>query len=889
MSNSIQQTISAINADATGVIDLAYVDQDSKVNCINFLHENRDSVSCDGSIGIRLRRIDLDYINDVIKIYFDRNITFIILDVNYDILLKLYEVVNKFENVRVLIEVFSIENLRLYVAKLSELNAEKWGLILSGKESGGFTGNTSSFLMMQEALKYQGIQMFLRGGIGVHSATAAKLLGFKGVVLDDQLLFLKESPLTTKEQYRLKGISIQDTAVYGEEFVSKYRGVYHQSFQSVKRIMNEILISENKEDSNDNLDRWEEYLAWGDARNKIWPIGQSIDLAKDIGKKYKTTGRYIQYLKNTIDEISEESISYRDTLHKGAELSIIHGAEYPIVQGPMTRVSDSPEFAKNIHDNGALPFIALAVNKRDRVESLLKQTHARLKGKSWGVGLLGFIDPNLLQSQLEVVYEYKPSYAILAGGQASQVQELEEKGISTYIHAPTPKVLSHLIKNDCRKFVFEGRECGGHVGPIHSLVLWDQVIDILINEIPESDWSKVQVLFAGGIHDKYSSSIITCLSIRLRSKGMKCGVLMGTAYLGTEEAVSSTAITSTFQNVILEKNNSVLLRSAIGHANRCIDSPFVNEFNSKRRELIRKGESSDKIQEELDGLLLGRLRLASKGEVKQDDVYKSVDDEVQIEQGMFMSGDVARFMSKKQTLKELHEEVSNGSELINSNVKQKEVVESSTKPANIAIVGMSVHVPGSNELDEYFEQILSKRQSLIEIPKDRWDWELYYDSDKNAPDKIYSKWGGFIDEIEFDPLEYGIPPKSVPNISVAQLLSLEVVKKGLENAGYEPDELDKENVSVIFAGADAAGFLGDELVVRSCANLYANLELDKVNNRLPGWTEETFPGIITNVVAGRVANRFDFGGSNYTVDAACASSLVALNNGVRELTSSTLR
>ena len=81
--------------------------------------------------------------------------------------------------------------------------------------------------------------------------------------------------------------------------------------------------------------------------------------------------------------------------------------------------------------------------------------------------------------------------------------------------------------------------------------------------------------------------------------------------------------------------------------------------------------------------------------------------------------------------------------------------------ADVAIVGMSTLLPRANRLAEFWENVLGKVDAITEIPAHRWDWRLYFDPDRRAPDKIYSKWGGFLDELCFDPTRYGMPPKSV--------------------------------------------------------------------------------------------------------------------------------
>lgn len=883
------QVTSLSKSGATGVFDIAYCTISHYDSIIKTCKNSTSFLQKKSPIGIRISKETYSLIPQLLEIFKDFQVT-IILSQYQKTIAKEIALTCKTHSHRFLIEINQLKHVKDSISILSSLSKNQQGIIFCGQEAGGFVGETASFLLLQKAIQIDTkIPKYLRGGIGIHTASACYSLGLAGIILDDQLLLLKESPLNIGTKKILEKIEARDTHIYGTTFSTPYRGVYHPLIPTGKILQKEV---EALEATTDKVSpkKWNDTLlksiGWGDSKTTIWPIGQTIEQAKIYASTCKTTGRCIQYFKKEIQRITQSIPTHKSILAKNSILAQTHGTSFPIVQGPMTRVSDTPEFANAIANQGGLPFIAVALKKKEILNTILKDTKNLLQDKSWGVGLLGFIEPNLYRSQLESVLTHKPPFALIAGGQPNQVKELEDHNIPTYLHVPSGGLLKNFIRQGVRKFVFEGRECGGHVGPIHSFPLWETAIEILKKEIPDNEKSKVQVLFAGGIHDRFSAAIITALSTELAVQGMQSGVLMGTAYLATKEAITTKAITPAFQEVVVKETTSVLLNSAVGHSNRCVKSNFTDEFNLKRKELLQKKTDPDTIREELDELLLGRLRIASKG-VQRDTQgnFVNVAEEQQKETGMFMSGDIAKFIDQVQSIGTLHQDIAAGADLIKEKKAAKKKATKKSNPTDIAIVGMSVHVPGSKELDSFFEHIIAKKQSITEIPLDRWDWRLYYSPDKNNPDKMYSKWGGFIDEIEFDPLEYGIPPKSVPNISVAQLLSLEAVKSSLTNAGYTPDELDKDNVSVIFAGADAAGLFGNELVLRSTTHLFSATEREYINERLPVWTEETFPGTITNVVAGRVANRFDFGGSNYTVDAACASSIVALNNGVRELTS----
>jgi len=200
----------------------------------------------------------------------------------------------------------------------------------------------------------------------------------------------------------------------------------------------------------------------------------------------------------------------------------------------------------------------------------------------------------------------------------------------------------------------------------------------------------------------------------------------------------------------------------------------------------------------------------------------------------------------------------------------------------VAIVGMSLLVPGAHEPGQFWRNLLDKKNLIREIPRERWDWRLYYDADRKSRDKIYSKWGGFLDEVPFEPTEFGIPPASVKSIEPMQLLALETTRRALKDAGI-PSGHDHERTSVIFGASGGMADLGQQYATR-CELPRMVGEVDPAAyERLPEWTQESFPGLLFNVSAGRVANRFNFGGSNYTVDAACASSLAAVDLGVREL------
>ncbi len=203
---------------------------------------------------------------------------------------------------------------------------------------------------------------------------------------------------------------------------------------------------------------------------------------------------------------------------------------------------------------------------------------------------------------------------------------------------------------------------------------------------------------------------------------------------------------------------------------------------------------------------------------------------------------------------------------------------------------MAAIFPGATNVGRFWSNTLRGIDSIVEVPADRWDWRLYYDPDPKAPDKIVSKWGGFVPDVAFDPLRYGMPPSSLPSIEPAQMLALEVVRNALADAGYADRPFPRERTGVVVGMGGGAAQLAMGYAFRSYLPMLeavapeaGKTAIEASKGLLPEWTEDSFPGFLLNVTAGRIANRMNLGGPNYTVDAACGSSLAAASLAVREL------
>ncbi|MCK9923610.1 acyltransferase domain-containing protein, partial [Frankia sp. AgPm24] len=219
----------------------------------------------------------------------------------------------------------------------------------------------------------------------------------------------------------------------------------------------------------------------------------------------------------------------------------------------------------------------------------------------------------------------------------------------------------------------------------------------------------------------------------------------------------------------------------------------------------------------------------------------------------------------------------------------------------IAIVGMSGLFPMARNHREYWQNVVDGTDCTTEVPASRWNLDDYYDADPAAPDRTYSRRGAFIPDVEFSPLEFGLPPNQLEVTSTMQTLSLGVARDLLRDAGArdiagrDADWYDSGRTGVVLGTTGPVPLMHplaarlSTPVLREAARStgLTDADADELIRRFTAayapWEENSFPGLLANVVAGRVANRLDLGGLNTTVDAACAASLSAVRLAIAEL------
>jgi acyl transferase domain-containing protein/acyl carrier protein len=208
-----------------------------------------------------------------------------------------------------------------------------------------------------------------------------------------------------------------------------------------------------------------------------------------------------------------------------------------------------------------------------------------------------------------------------------------------------------------------------------------------------------------------------------------------------------------------------------------------------------------------------------------------------------------------------------GGEVVAAAIPVPQVSPRSSDAEPIAIVGVACRFPGAPDWRAFWQLLRDGVDATGTVPPDRWDAEAWYDPDPQAPGKINTRRGAFLDHVDqFDPLFFGISPREACEMDPQQRLMLELSWEALEDAGIPPRSL---------AGSKTGVFVG------AIGHDYAEL------HRLSGATvtSHTGPGTNLAIIANRVSYLLGLRGPSLTVDTACSASLVSVHLACQSLRS----
>ncbi|MGA2274099.1 MAG: SDR family NAD(P)-dependent oxidoreductase [Bryobacteraceae bacterium] len=772
-------------------------------------------------------------------------------------------------------------------------------VVASGVEAAGPVSAKTSFILLQELAGAVDIPVVIRGGLGPRGAAAAYALGAAGTILDSQLLLLKESGLGEALRRGLAERSASDTEVIGELVGRPFRLLSLAGKDAVRAI-----VEREWEIFGRRLPQGERAAAFGavlepmlaeglQARSAPLPIGQGLAFAQRFAERgwdvRQVVEEYRRALAGSIGCVQRSFPFAADS-----PLAQEHGVRFPVVQGPMALVTDTPRLAAAVAKAGGLPFCATSGLPAPRIAELIIAARAALGGAPFGVGIIGFLPLEGADHAVLGDDTARPAFVTIAGGNAAQAKRLEEAGIRAYLHAPSLAMIRGFLDQGVKGIILEGHEAGGHVGNLGSLILWELAVEEILAR-PAEAVSGLRVLFAGGIMNARSSLGAAVMAAPVAERGVRVGLQAGTAYLMTEDAVACGAVSSAYRQELLASSTTVLTGTTVNLPNRWLDSPAVRRMLFE--ELALAGHDLPFRDRKRQVEALGAARLsAALGRADGGEAA-------------CVCGQGIAVAEPCRTIGELHEALTAGAAQLAAVCPHPSFEEEAVAGA-VAIVGMGCVFPGASGVTEFWDNIVHKRDMIGEVPASKWDASIYFNEDRSIPETTYTKIGGFLEGFRKDPLKFRIPPRSERQIDAAQFLVLETVYQALVDAGYleagkpPADSTLPRAETAVFVGHSSATELSGQYGMRTHWARFADVlrhtpdfaRLDEetqsqilesgervFKDGLPEFSEDTCAGVFGSLVAGRVANCFDLKGPAVVMDAACASALAAVDSAVNAL------
>ncbi len=223
---------------------------------------------------------------------------------------------------------------------------------------------------------------------------------------------------------------------------------------------------------------------------------------------------------------------------------------------------------------------------------------------------------------------------------------------------------------------------------------------------------------------------------------------------------------------------------------------------------------------------------------------------------------------------------------------------------NIAVIGMGCVYPGALSPETLWENILAGRRYFRITPDERLPNAYYFDPDPAAPGKTYCNRMAVIDGWSFDPTAWKIPPITFEQSEIVHWLALHTSNEALKDAALDFTKTDTRRVGVVLGNSGSGEFhrsylmpnrwpFVERAIRRAVENSLAQQDADELVGAVRHYYQSPFPelqedylaGIMGNVIAGRIANYYDFRSAAYTVDGACASSLLAVIHACKHLES----
>ena len=836
---------------------------------------------------------------------------------------KIIEASKSFSNNTTCIPVISsLRNIMYVLDHMPALSK----IALKGNEAAGFVGTETTLALVCAVRRRlsqleRPVDFFLWGGIGTPEAAAGLLLmGAKGFVFESIHWLTELTGISPVLKEGVRKLRAEHTEVVGSVLgvhVRLFNKGNSRAVKAIKDLSYQLMTDETPAEAqsefvNELRSRIISPLESSLGPEETVPLGVEASFASLFVQRFgEDTGEAIEaYIKAVYDSYVC-SLRSQDRLKK-SPAAVRLGVRYPIIQGAMSWITDEPEFARQVATAGALPTIALGVLDPQTIENKFCDLRDKMRGLPFAINIVTLPDNPHRGFHFDWVLKIRPRFVVIAAGDPTHAPRFIAEGIDVIYVTSAPDLMKLAFDLGVKFVVCEGNEAGGHVGT-HSTLTLAQVILGLRHTSPELFEDKT-IILAGGIYDRDTAFLASVLGAD--------AIQVGTAYLTTQEILSTGALAPLYQKKILEAlpGDTTITGEATGLRVRSLASPKISTLLELERNFVAGIEAEDSYRRKIEALTAGSLYVAAKG---RDAAHKKVMTEKDcLLEGQFMSGVAAGFLQNTTTLDSINKEIKTGktalesfnvkgsqqqahredngshAENVNGHFPPRGVAHKSvlkTKPERIAITGMSIANSLGSSCEEVITASLAQKSGVTLIPPSRWDHSIYFDPRPRTPEKTYCNVGAFM-HLDISRRDIGVAPHDFLTMTGATKITMFLAERALRESGILDSNIPRERISVLISqnAGEAAGTLQD-MIVRGSTDAIVKAakkvleletsELSALENEIKrgrlAVDDTTLLGRLNCSAGGFICNKYGFMGPSFAVSAACATSLVALYTAIQ--------
>ncbi len=774
---------------------------------------------------------------------------------------------------------------------------------LKGSEAAGLVGGESASILLTTLMhEHEGRlhrpNWIVWGGIATpEAATAFLATGARGIVLESLHWLTDSTVMNERTRRRFVQLRPEHMTLVGENLGTPLRFFDKGNSRAVKKLRNEetALTLDVRKILQGSVHPLDSELGL----DEIVPLGPEAAFATSFINRFgRSTVRALDGFRAEVSR-QLETAGKKASHFVGSPVARELGTTYPFIQGAMAWVSDVPEFSLAVARAGGLPIMAMGMRSRHQLDDDLRRLKEVMGGRPFALNCMALPENPHLEEQLEWLEDVRPPFVVIGAGDPSHVSRLLGKGLEVIYIASDEGPLRLALKAGVRFVVLEGREAGGHVGA-HSTMTLAQIALELRRREPDL-FTGCRLALAGGIFDRRSAMLAALLGAD--------ALQMGTAYLATEEIVSTGALTKLYQRMVREARPgaTVVTGGSVGLSVRSLKTPIIDSITGAERDFSGSDGDEAAFRRRMEELAAGSLHIAAKGVRLQGGA--ALDEATCLEKGQFMCGAAAGAIDRIRTVEELHRELAQGGlDSIDGKTRRNEAMPETSSSnetyhraqgESVAVTGLAqVNALGNNPHDVW-KASLALDNGVTTVPASRWNHDAYFAPYPSPSGKTYCRAGAFID-IALSRKQMDLAPQDFRTMSKSTRLTLHLAGQAVLDSGILDSAIPRERIGVFIAqnSGECASSVKDLIIESEAVRIVesvgkviplspseARAAEEQIKVGRQPIDDTTLVGRLNNTAGGFICNKFGFRGPSFAVTAACAGSLAALYSAVQMIAS----